>query len=455
MILKKQILIFCGFLLWLTIAHGNMPTALTKAGEQLATSRQALNAQRDAQQKERRAWANTLDTSRATLAELAKDEEFLERALQQQAAKETELTAQLQDEHRRRKRIWQLLLDYRRSLPSRFAPAQMQPFTQTVNGLDEACRDERFLPETMDTLLSMAQQLQRQRWDIYKTDAEALDTNGLVHNGSAWYMGPFAWFISTDSSAAGLLHYTKDHPLPAVESSLQLTPEEQTKLQQGHSVMLPVNMTQEALLLSNEAQHSFWQQLKDGGLVMIPLALVAFISSLLILLKTLDLLMIRPRAERVLPDIIDAVTDNDYKGALRHVKQCGFPARDILTAGIQHADATREDLEELMHERMLSCIPRLERHLGTLAVMGAVAPLLGLLGTVTGMIHTFQLITLFGTGDAQVLSGGIAEALVTTEIGLILAIPILIIHALLARRVRVIMAELEQTAVQFVNSIKV
>ena len=104
-----------------------------------------------------------------------------------------------------------------------------------------------------------------------------------------------------------------------------------------------------------------------------------------------------------------------------------------------------------MHERALAVLPLLDRHLGLLAVLGGVAPLLGLLGTVTGMIHTFQLVTVFGSGDAKLLSGGISEALVTTEAGLIIAVPVLLVHAFLSRRVRTLVAALEQTVVGFVN----
>jgi biopolymer transport protein ExbB len=77
-----------------------------------------------------------------------------------------------------------------------------------------------------------------------------------------------------------------------------------------------------------------------------------------------------------------------------------------------------------------------------------------LLGTVTGMIHTFQTITLTGSGDPRFVSGGIAEALVTTESGLVIAIPVVLMHAYLARRVRTIVAGLEQTTVAFVNGLK-
>jgi biopolymer transport protein ExbB len=88
-----------------------------------------------------------------------------------------------------------------------------------------------------------------------------------------------------------------------------------------------------------------------------------------------------------------------------------------------------------------------------MALTAAAAPLLGLLGTVTGMIKTFTLITIFGTGDAKSLSSGISEALVTTELGLVVAIPSLILHGLLSRMAKQKIGDLEQISVSFINGI--
>jgi biopolymer transport protein ExbB len=107
-----------------------------------------------------------------------------------------------------------------------------------------------------------------------------------------------------------------------------------------------------------------------------------------------------------------------------------------------------------MHETVVVAMPPFERHLSILALGAAVSPLLGLLGTVTGMIHTFSLIAVFGTGDAHLLSGGISEALVTTEAGLVVAIPLLILHTFLTRRVRAIADGLERSAITFVNALR-
>ena len=100
-----------------------------------------------------------------------------------------------------------------------------------------------------------------------------------------------------------------------------------------------------------------------------------------------------------------------------------------------YSDVLINDIETLtlkLDEAILREVPKIERGLITLAILAAIAPMLGLLGTVSGMIETFQSITLFGTGDPKLMSGGISQALVTTELGLAVAIPLLLIHSLLS-----------------------
>lgn len=102
----------------------------------------------------------------------------------------------------------------------------------------------------------------------------------------------------------------------------------------------------------------------------------------------------------------------------------------VCREGIQDIDTLSLKLDEAI----LREIPKIERGLVTLAVLAAVAPMLGLLGTVSGMIETFQSITLFGTGDPKLMSGGISQALVTTELGLAVAIPLLLIHSAISSK---------------------
>ncbi|MGK0345867.1 MAG: biopolymer transport protein ExbB, partial [Myxococcota bacterium] len=103
-------------------------------------------------------------------------------------------------------------------------------------------------------------------------------------------------------------------------------------------------------------------------------------------------------------------------------------------------------------EAMLTVLPRLERYSTAILVVAAVAPLLGLLGTVTGMITTFDVLTQFGTGDPKMLSGGISEALITTQLGLIVAIPAVFVGNLLAARGRGLADTVEAGVLAVVNA---
>jgi biopolymer transport protein ExbB len=114
----------------------------------------------------------------------------------------------------------------------------------------------------------------------------------------------------------------------------------------------------------------------------------------------------------------------------------------------------REHLEDIISESILHENSYLDRFGSTIIIIAAVAPLLGLLGTVTGMISTFDIITEFGTGDPKLLSGGISEALVTTELGLVVAIPALIFGNLLAGWADNIKEDMEKAALRVTNIYK-
>jgi biopolymer transport protein ExbB len=125
----------------------------------------------------------------------------------------------------------------------------------------------------------------------------------------------------------------------------------------------------------------------------------------------------------------------------------------MLATGVDHLSAPRDLIEEVMYEGVLTTRLRLQRMLPFIAICAAAAPLLGLLGTVTGIINTFKLITVFGTGDVKTLSGGISEALITTEYGLMVAIPSLLLHAFLSRKARGVIDQMERAAVAFANQV--
>ena len=125
----------------------------------------------------------------------------------------------------------------------------------------------------------------------------------------------------------------------------------------------------------------------------------------------------------------------------------------MLAVGVKHIKEPRELIEEAMYETVLRTKLKVQRFLPFIAICAASAPLLGLLGTVTGIINTFKMITVFGSGDVKSLSGGISEALITTKFGLIVAIPSLLLHAFLSRKAKGVTDNMEATGVTFINEV--
>ena len=122
----------------------------------------------------------------------------------------------------------------------------------------------------------------------------------------------------------------------------------------------------------------------------------------------------------------------------------GNPLGRILAVASDNPDADREQLELMLDEVVLRESGKLESFIWLVRIVSVVAPLMGLLGTVTGMIRTFQSITLFGAGDPRMMAGGISEALVTTMLGLVTAIPLVLLHAALANNTKKIVDTLDE-----------
>ncbi|WP_197911773.1 MotA/TolQ/ExbB proton channel family protein [Kineobactrum salinum] len=137
---------------------------------------------------------------------------------------------------------------------------------------------------------------------------------------------------------------------------------------------------------------------------------------------------------------------------LRSLKQSS-PLGRILAAGLGNANHGRDVMKESIQDAASHVVHDLERYLNTLGTIAAVAPLLGLLGTVVGMIRVFAEIMTQGTGNASALAGGISEALITTAAGLMVAIPALIMHRYFVGRINEIVVGLEQETIKLVDAL--
>lgn len=222
----------------------------------------------------------------------------------------------------------------------------------------------------------------------------------------------------------------------------------------GGRDVVPVDLSGGEAVRQIAYKVSFLEQIQTGGPVVWPIIGVALVALLIVITRAFYLNRIHANTDHFMTEVNAMAARGDWDAADRMVSRHArrhMPVIEVIRAGLAVRDRDRETQESVLQEALLHQLPSIERGLSVLAVLGAVAPLLGLLGTVTGMINTFRIITLFGTSDPKLMSGGISEALVTTELGLMVAIPVMLLHTLLTRRSDHIIGEMEEKAVQLTN----
>jgi biopolymer transport protein ExbB len=282
---------------------------------------------------------------------------------------------------------------------------------------------------------------------------EALQAEGHLVDGTFAQVGPIAVFASGATGPAGPVVRQSGSLRPAIaplDSRLQA--DIRTLIEIGDG-FLPIDPTLGLATRRQEVRGNLWEHLRDGGPVMIPILALALIAFGVALFKWREIQRMPQLPTEALQKVLSPLNAGRREEARQAAASLPGPAGEMLFDAVQHVEEGRDLVEEVMYERMLRIQPRLDRLMPIIALTAATAPLLGLLGTVTGMIQTFHLITLFGTGDAQTLSGGISEALVTTQFGLIVAVPALITHALLSRKSKGILNNMEQTSLGFLNGL--
>jgi len=200
---------------------------------------------------------------------------------------------------------------------------------------------------------------------------------------------------------------------------------------------------------------TLWQVFLAGGPVMWPILLCSIFALAIVLEKFWHLHKIKIDTQDFLNKILDKMKRHDTKEALRICDNIKSPIANILKAGILKYDRPRPQIIEAIEDASLYEIPRIEKNLTTLATIAHVSPLLGLLGTVTGMVRCFQTIqakaTTFHPVSPGDLAGGIWEALLTTVAGLIVAIPTFVAYNYLVSRINNFILEMEKASTELVN----
>jgi biopolymer transport protein ExbB len=192
---------------------------------------------------------------------------------------------------------------------------------------------------------------------------------------------------------------------------------------------------------------------EDGGFMMWPLALALAIGIAIIIWKLIDLSMTSSRTKKVLRAVDERLAARDVPGAIRAARESNTPAGRILLAGLERHGEGSERVMKAIENVGLIQMAGLESGLVWLATIANVAPLLGFLGTVIGMIQAFQNIEAAGEVEATLVAGGIKVALITTASGLAIAIPINIMHNYFVTRVDRLVIDMEESAQKMIDTL--
>jgi len=348
--------------------------------------------------------------------------------------------------------------EYIRNFESRIHIAELQRYGEPLEGARLAPENSALSPQEVYQAQIDVLKLSVERLDeaLGGTTFEgaALDDSRLVRKGVFLLVGPAALFRSADGQHVGTAEQTLGSQEPAIIAFSD--PEETlaaSELVQKGEGIFPLDPTLGNAHKIEATEDTFLEHVEKGGPVMVPIFALAGLALLVALYKFFALAFLPRPSRKQIDGLLDAVGRQDEQAMAQKAAALRGPVGKMLAAGIEHIREPRDLIEEVMFEAVLTTRLKLQRMLPFIATCAASAPLLGLLGTVTGIINTFKLITVFGSGDVKTLSGGISEALITTKFGLIVAVPSLLVHAFLSRKARGVIDQMEKAAVALITQV--
>lgn len=392
------------------------------------------------------------------LVKLRKEFQDTSRVFDVHHLEQTNLGKQIEAHKAQAVYLTDLMNDYSRNFESRLHIAELQRYREPLAASHQAMEthtmpeQERYAAQVAVISASM-DRLSGELKGVNFT-GKAVDAGGMVRNGKFCLLGPAAIFKSDDGRNVG----TVEQRLGSLEPSIIVfeKPEDveaASKLIDTGTGFFPLDPSLGKAHIIASTHESLLEHVKKGGPVMIPIFAIAGAALLVALFKWAAMMLVRNPSQKRIRAMLDAVAKHDKPDAIQQAKKIGGPTGRMLYAGVEHLGTPRELIEEVMFEQILATRLKLNRLLPFIAITSSAAPLLGLLGTVTGIMNTFQLINVFGTGDVKTLSSGISEALITTEYGLYVAIPSLLIHAFLSRKAKGLIDKMEKAGIAMINQV--
>lgn len=282
-------------------------------------------------------------------------------------------------------------------------------------------------------------------------EGSAVTEGNVIKEGEFATAGPLGYFASKDDEVAGFTSFSAEGVEYPNISPLQEGGEEVARLVRTGAALVPVDASMGKAIQVARTKKTVSQYLEGGGVVGYGILGLGLLALLIALWKVIEINRFPIPGRKKLNVILDDLLNHDEESAVLKAKEFRGLGGQMVEAGVMYFYDKRRILEDALLEKLGMIQPRLERFLPFLALVAAAAPMMGLLGTVLGIMKTFAMMSAGGAGDSKSFSAGISEALITTAMGLIVAIPVIIVHGMLKSLAKSKFGQAEGVALSMLN----
>ncbi|TNE45357.1 MAG: MotA/TolQ/ExbB proton channel family protein [Deltaproteobacteria bacterium] len=305
---------------------------------------------------------------------------------------------------------------------------------------------------SLRSIVAQSHKLIRRFARVNRRKGTFYDRSGMQVQGTQIWFGRIA-ALGSHSSGGGVLQAAPGNSFRIAPTEQSLSKDAKTWAERSGNYLVPTLLFDPLQKKRSQPKEKTWSQtVEEGGPIGVLILVLAGLGVLLLVERGVTLLWMTNWRRAQWSLLLQQARDKHWSAA--RALTVGMGANTpVLKSIMENPDSSREDMQEVASESILRVLPTFQRSFTLLNVIITVAPLLGLLGTVTGMIATFEVITQFGTGNPKLLSQGISEALITTKLGLAVAVPLLLAKSVLSRWADRVLEALQLRAMILINQI--
>lgn len=347
------------------------------------------------------------------------------------------------------------LRSYGGSIKDRIHPAEKQGFgeelSQRRKKADESADDLVLEVQNRLFLLHIAAERLMEVSGGQRFEGSAITEGNVVKEGKFAIAGPLGYFASDDDEVYAFTALSADGVAYPNTAPVEDGGEAIGELVETGSALVPVDASMGKAIQVARTQKTFEEYLQGGGVVGYGIMGLGLLALFIAIWKVIEIHRFPIPNRKKLNLILDDLLAHDPEGALAKAREFNGLGGQMVEAGANFFYDKRRILEDALLEKLGMIQPRLERFLPFLALVAAAAPMMGLLGTVLGIMKTFAMMSAGGSGDSKSFSAGISEALITTAMGLIVAIPVIIGHGMLKSLAKSKFGQAEGVALSILN----